>query len=697
MTISLERTHNTEILLFVRSDSSLKYLYSAFGLGQFYLDHQYKLYMGVRGLKSFIERNDGLFVHNYRLQNTSVVIDANNLAFCLFIESQANERRDLFGGDMVQFGQYVGRFFRNLERCNLDPILVFDGAHDDNQKFSKTAEKQRRALERFQNVLSIARSGFGDLILPATTTNVLRSMALAWEIEMVQCMYEADLEVARIANTLRCPVISNDTDFYLMGIVCGVIPIDFLNHQEPIPLIDNYFIECKLFRPENFHKYLPNLNLETLPLLGVLAGNDFIQSKVFENLCNRMSLTYCGGARPFRKWNTELYRKILRILYFICDETLDEAVNKIIRNLPRSDRPRFRSLIKSNLEAYNSKAGATDFVDELSKIYRPGFYETHEDFILYGDNLDTEIDFYDAITEATDWLKRAMEQSVLTYRCLELIKRNTIFLPSLLDDPTLPSAISCLSRPYRVMLALLRSKPNASNSCYAYDREGQKYIKKLVAPMTELENYGRIIYTFFDLPQLDDEEGRRILLATFHSDTQVFDSYAAKLHEWFDHSHAHQIATVKILLDYIDEQSKSARLWKQFKQATLLCILYYFHENNEDTTFRSRLDYEDDRSRIFMDSLRRLVRNRRLDKMPVLGRKRYYNCRLMHQIAQLHSSILSFGWLNALLGDPLIRVKTEYWLNSCLIYNLAEGLRNRTISFDYMPEVVYNLPRVFRV
>lgn len=647
--------------------------------------------MGVRGLKSFIEKNDDLLIKEYNLSDTHVVIDACNLISSLIKQSQKHERRDLFGGDMVQFGRFVAEYFENLIACKIVPILVFDGAQTYDQDKLKTVEKQRRAIERFRNVMSVNRFGFGDFILPATATNVFRSIAVDYNLRLVQCMFEADLEIARLANELCCPVISNDSDFFLMKLPYGLITTDLLEHRKIIRAnnTDQCYLRCSLFKQERFINYLPDLDLSTLPLVGVLAGNDFIKSKVLEQFCSSLPLqAICDRgdmtSKRFRKITNRQHEKILKILHFLSGKSLARAINIICERTAKDRRLYLKTLISSNLRVYEIPA-QDDFRDELDKLYRRSFERTYAK--VYIDAEVMRLMFRETMNLLNDWLKRAFERSVLAYRCLELAHKNTIFIQSHMDDPQLPSAHSCQYRFMRVMLQLLRAASDDKRPCVVYDRKGESYVKLLIRPLDKLTDDLKLDYLVFDLPKLDEQTRKTILIGTFHSSLESIEDALSLHSRWFDINHAEEVISIKLLMDYIDTESGGTKLWKHFRQATLVCYIYHLFKRRCDSFFQAKLDELELTDT--MSQLCEIVRRRRYHAQPMLNKKRLYSCRIMHQITQLQSSIISFNMLNAFLGDTMNRIRTEHWLNSCLIYNIAEGLQNKSFRLPDMPDIIY--------
>uniref|UniRef100_A0A6G1SJY5 Protein asteroid 1 n=1 Tax=Aceria tosichella TaxID=561515 RepID=A0A6G1SJY5_9ACAR len=667
--------------------------------------------MGVRGLKSFIEKHDGLLEDDYHLHDTRIVIDANNLVCVLYKRSQKHERRDLFGGDMVQYGRYLNLFFSNLRQCKIEPVLVFDGAQTYEENKNKTPEKHKRALERFENVMSISKLGFGDFTLPATATNVFRSVAVDLDIEIVQCMYEADAEVARISNDLKCPVISNDSDFFLMNLPHGLITTDSLEHEHirrhpSLNGDDNgpsyQYMECCFYKQSNFIKYIPDLDVRSLSLVGVLAGNDYVCGKVYEQICDRLPLRRIYNTRPgcglksFRKFtNNKQHEKIVKILHYLGGKSLNETINLLCSQVPKEKRQEVKESIKSSLLVYAIPTHS-DFKFELSRLYWQGFVSTYSRQ-LNNDQFELKRQFEATMDQLVEWLKLSMEHSVLSYRCLEIANHNTIFIMEHMDDPTLTSAHACQIRCIRVMLALLRSTYNEKNYCLVYSRLGNGYKKQVVRPLKQLDNAGILNYTFFDLPTISPIMRRTILLATFHANCQIFNENLIEYTPWFELYHAEEFLTMKLLMDFVDFGHSDAHLWKQFRQAVLLCMMYHYYKDKRDQAFLARLESNDhggiDIDTEFMDNLVSLIKARKFNKMPVLSKKRLYNCRLMHQITQIQSAIICFNTLNAFLGDVMNRLRSEGWLNSCLIYNLAEGLRYKTLRLPCTPSIIHNLQR----
>lgn len=321
--------------------------------------------MGVRGLKTFIENNDDLLVSDYRLHNTCVIIDAYNLIGDLLRRTQKYKRCKLSNEDLTKYSICVKSFFNNFSRCNIRPILVFDGQSEAINS-GVTADQASD-----KNSVDIIKTRYGILHPPVAASNTFKSIAAEKGIHIVQCLKEADIEIVQYSRALRCPVISNDSDFYLMYLPNGLIPIDLIKYQHvhfseysssenqnKLKCEPKYqYISCSIFYQDHFLQHFPNLDKNTLPLLGILAGNDFIQSKVIRRICSQLPLALiCErhgiSTKQFRRMNNKQQEKITKILYYMCDKTLEETLNNICSHVRKQDRRDLKELIRSYMKFY---------------------------------------------------------------------------------------------------------------------------------------------------------------------------------------------------------------------------------------------------------------------------------------------------------------------------------------------------------
>nr|CAI5832784.1 unnamed protein product [Callosobruchus analis] len=65
--------------------------------------------MGIPGLTTFIENRADLYMDNYKLHDTSLVIDGNSLACQIYEQSGSNM---CFGGDYDKYGHIKTVFLK---------------------------------------------------------------------------------------------------------------------------------------------------------------------------------------------------------------------------------------------------------------------------------------------------------------------------------------------------------------------------------------------------------------------------------------------------------------------------------------------------------------------------------------------------------------------------------------------------------
>ena len=232
--------------------------------------------MGVRGLFSFFQNSHNFFVET-ELQNSLVVIDGNNLRYHLFITSP--QKNCCFGGDYEKYYKHVLKFFQNLVECDLRPIVVIDGSFGE----AKRRTLWQRARDQIQAAVRCTPEG-SLTVLPLLAKEVfLRAVKDVKEVDLIQDIYEADSKIAQIASSLKCPVLSNDSDFFVFNVeVISLRCLTFAKAEE------NSILRCQSFDRRAFLKYFGIENRDMLFLLASLMGNDYVSGKVFEKVFSQI-------------------------------------------------------------------------------------------------------------------------------------------------------------------------------------------------------------------------------------------------------------------------------------------------------------------------------------------------------------------------------------------------------------------------
>ena len=229
--------------------------------------------MGVRGLFSFFENNHDTFFVRKELRDTMIVVDGNNLRYHLF--NTCARKNCYFGGDYEKYYRHVCKFFMELLACEIKPIIVMDGSYD----IAKRKTLWQRTRDQIQAGIHCAPTN-SLIVLPLMAKEVFLQAIRSFEsIKLIQDFYEADSKIALIASTLNCPVLSNDSDFFVFNV--DVISIRNMSFENCEKETGNVF-SCQKFDREAFLKHFGIKNRDMIFLLASLMGNDYVSGNVFE-------------------------------------------------------------------------------------------------------------------------------------------------------------------------------------------------------------------------------------------------------------------------------------------------------------------------------------------------------------------------------------------------------------------------------
>lgn len=239
--------------------------------------------MGVHGLTSYVEGNRQFFT-DLKLRNTHLVIDGCSLYFRLYFTTGLDQIR---GGDYDAFAKVVQRFFAALSSCNVSPFVVLDGGMDETDKKFKTL--QERAQSKIHEAHSLSR-GFHGSVLPLLTREVFRQVLCELGVPFAQCFSEADFEIASLAHQWRCPVLTNDSDFYIFDLCGGYLPMTFFEWDNVCSKASECYIPARRFTVNRFCSHFNHMNKQLLPLFAVITGNDYTHAKTTDMFFSRVEL-----------------------------------------------------------------------------------------------------------------------------------------------------------------------------------------------------------------------------------------------------------------------------------------------------------------------------------------------------------------------------------------------------------------------
>lgn len=314
--------------------------------------------MGIPGLTSYISNNSDRYLENYALHDTYLVIDGNNIG-CQLYNWHTNLTNCVFGGDYDRYARCVANFFDELLKCNITPLVIFDGGCEDKKLktiISRTKEKIQ-AASHFTPVYQ-SRNKF----LPLFLKDVFKDVMSQKGIKCAQCIFEADNVIAAIARILNCPVLSYDSDFYIYGTL--YIPFNtWGNSIVRKPFGNGYVKHCKIYYVEKLFRDYRGLNQSLLPLVAILLGNDYTKTNVFKNFFRHLKLRKTG-----RKFNDQ-QRRIDATFNWLRTHSLNQAIISILSRSCKQERKHILNIIELIINSY------TDACESLSILALLGIPE----------------------------------------------------------------------------------------------------------------------------------------------------------------------------------------------------------------------------------------------------------------------------------------------------------------------------------
>jgi hypothetical protein len=268
--------------------------------------------MGVRGLTTYINQNSEKYFENYKLSNCHLIVDGNSLASVLFTKVCRNSA---FGGDYDTYGHCIERCFKDFKKCGVVPVVVFDGGCE--KKKLRTTRKRCES-----KILSLAKVGpcsSSGQAFPLMMRKSFREVLVELDVAFVQSDFEADAEIAALAKKLNCPVLSNDSDFFIFDVL--YIPLSSLSFSSVSLVVKEKFIPCTIYRVDMFLESF-GLSKSMLPLLATLLGNDYIDRYRFNTFFNYVKTK--KGKKP-----TQVQARIAGLLDWLRKETFDSALKKV--------------------------------------------------------------------------------------------------------------------------------------------------------------------------------------------------------------------------------------------------------------------------------------------------------------------------------------------------------------------------------
>ncbi|KAJ8268287.1 hypothetical protein COCON_G00134590 [Conger conger] len=300
--------------------------------------------MGVHGLTSYIEENGKQFFKDLKLRNTTLVIDGCSLFFRLYFTSGLDQQH---GGDYESFANLIQQFFEALSMCNIRPFVLLDGGIDyTNKKFPTLVQ---RAQKKIKEADALSRGSHGS-ILPLLTRQVFKQVLYSLHVPFIQCVAEADWEIACLANQWNCAVLTMDSDFYIFDLKGGYLPFAFFQWQNVgmCQKTSERYIPASHFSINKFCSRFHHMNKELLPLFAVMAGNDYTSPGSMDKFFSRV--VFSQVAQPA---HSRTHARIDGLLHWLSQFSgPQKAMDAVLQILGNSDPSINRDLLSSGVQEY---------------------------------------------------------------------------------------------------------------------------------------------------------------------------------------------------------------------------------------------------------------------------------------------------------------------------------------------------------
>nr|CDS32239.1 expressed conserved protein [Hymenolepis microstoma] len=272
-----------------------------------------------------------------------------------------------YNGEYFGFDIIVEEFLLNLKKCNLEPIFIFDGLHE----LSKLNTILRRSTDRIITLSHLQENSTRGPIRDGTSADfrvsiepILVSKTFFRTLERFGARYvvadfEADQLAAAMAMHLGVPLISNDSDYFILGPYwanrgCELIyvPAESCDFLTPHESNGGFYISAEQYIATETVTFR-NLAPIQIPLFAVLSGNDYVPPNYFHAYlpgATQQQQAYATSNNAAR--TASRFRRLIEWLSGFGNDIVD-PVDRILSKFPKSERPRAFNFICAGFASYH--------------------------------------------------------------------------------------------------------------------------------------------------------------------------------------------------------------------------------------------------------------------------------------------------------------------------------------------------------
>lgn len=625
--------------------------------------------MGIPGLTTFIDNNLHL-LERFELHDSKLIIDGNNLYHLLFYDHRIDY---IHGGDYDKFANHTRRFFLMLKECNIKPYVIFDGGYDIDEKKLRTALERSR--QRCHLAGFISHGGKGK-VMPILAYEAFRCTLLDLGIPHCVCDFEADDQIAVLANEFNAPVLSFDSDFYIFDLTAGYIPFDGVNFVSVESENKEYkYLPCCIYYSKNLAKHFPDLGKSVLPFIATLLGNDFVDHWVFQDFYQRLSTP----KKCTFKFDIPIAHTKMRSLFHWLESvnSLENGIEKVLLCFNDEKRVKVEQVMKMSLKAYSS-------TEQYSRV--------NLRLLLEGSSKEIEEQCCKCDSPLPVWFRCSFWKGEIAQFCQNVVMLQRVILNCQVEDMKASSATNCCQNIRNVIYGILTSRneqgkeanssvPDTLMPDYVteYTREIKNIRKFKVEPTFKLPTFG-VIPCLADIPAMGKNERLSLLFAALDLSSSRILEFPQEL----------QI-TMAVLIYWIRESDPGVSVNQV--RALITCIIAMETSRcQEQTTLKNPGSETSELEKVINKSspgqVEKFLQNLRKYFSKVEHSKKHkVDVRIIHGFSQFQACYLYTMILNQILQKPLLSPNPASIFNGTFLYSFTKSLDVRPNIHLYIPEL----------
>ena len=308
--------------------------------------------MGIPGLTTYLCDNPeakGAW-DRFDLKDTRLVIDGLSLLGLLLGSSGKNGgASDLrCGGQYQEFYCRVSDFFAQLRSNGVDPIIIMDGVSGGDAKLFTTRKRvgeriaQQHRLSHCRDQREVLRAS--EVALPPWAGPVMTEALTDIGVPCITADGEADAVTAALARQWGCPVLSNDSDFFVFDLPGGLIHLRDLNVMKPCETKVRRYRRSRLLQSAMWKSFACDVSEGLLALAAGLAGNDYVTGDEVRYL-RPLYGSYHGSHF--------LVKALFWLVAVKNSSTLDEGLLAVERGLPAAVKDKVMTCLRYSVDFYD--------------------------------------------------------------------------------------------------------------------------------------------------------------------------------------------------------------------------------------------------------------------------------------------------------------------------------------------------------